>query len=121
VAKAALLRDDRTMLAFTDDAALARLMIAATRVPHNRRRAWLKRVARWADGSRQAKYRQRQEEGLVVVPVRVDPQEAEMLLRSIGVYVRDTDRATLGAAFEALLSLWLEGSLQVARTDDPLR
>jgi len=109
------------MLAFTDDAALARLMIAATRVPHSRRRAWLKRVARCADGSRQAKYRQRQEEGLVVVPVRVDPQEAEMLLRDVGIYVTDTDRATLGKAFEAMLSLWLEGSLRVARTDEPLR
>ena len=121
MAKAALLRDDRTMLAFTDDAALARLMIAATRVPHNRRRAWLKRVARWADGSRQAKYRQRQEEGLVVVPVRVDPQEAEMMLRDLGIFVTDTDRATLGKAFEAMLSLWLEGSLRVARTNETLR
>jgi hypothetical protein len=108
------------MLAF-DDAALARLMIGATRVPVHRRRSWLKRIARHVDGTRQAKYRQRQEEGLVVVPVRMDAQEAEMLLRDVGIYVTDTDRATLGKAFEAMLSLWLEGSLRVARTNETLR
>jgi hypothetical protein len=88
---------------------------------HNRGRAWLKRVARSADGSRQAKHRQRQEEGRVVVPVRMDPQEAEMLLRDIGIYVTDSDRATLGKAFEAMPSLWLEGSLRVVRTNETLR
>jgi hypothetical protein len=108
------------MLALTDGA-LAYLCIAATAVPPERRRAWLKRIARRADGTRQGRYRQRRDEGLVVVPVRVDPHEAEMLLRSVGIYVTDTDRATLGKAFEAVLSLWLEGSLRVARTDETLR
>jgi len=107
------------MLALSDGA-LARLVIAATRVPHKRRRAWLKRVARHADGSRQARYRQRRDAGLITVPIRLDPQEAEMLLRSVGIYVRDTDRATLGQALEVLLSLWVDGSLRVARSRDSL-
>lgn len=120
MASGVVFRDNVLMLAL-DDAAFARLCIAATAVPPKRRRSWLKRLARHVDGSRQARYRQRRDEGVITVPVRLDPQDGEMFLRSIGVYVRNTDRATLGAAFEAMLSLWLEGSLRVARTDDPLR
>jgi len=97
-----------------DDQALARLAIAATRVPERGRRRWLRRIARELEGHRPSavalrvrKFRTRQRNGERVYRVVVDQVGLEELLivaQTLSPSARD-DHTAVEAALKRLLSI----------------
>ena len=114
------------MIAFADDAALARLCIAATAVPHNRRGHFLRAVANKIDPSRRksgaakptrgtarysAKWRARARAGHCLLRLEVDEVELSLALVDAGLLdpLLADDRAALTAATQRALALFLAG------------
>jgi hypothetical protein len=102
------------MLALTDQS-LARLFIAAGRVPYNRRRKWLAAIVarlehsagslrRSTAAARTQRYRARRRAGFRVTQIEVGPAQVELLLDSGMLRAWDADNAReLGRAIEKLL------------------
>jgi hypothetical protein len=99
------------MLAFADDAAIARLFIAATRIPHERRKQWLAGVADRVDPAiatvvpsatnrspaarRQARVRQRRKNGQHVYKLVLSDIAVEGLVTQMVTAGQLTEREAL--------------------------
>jgi len=101
-----------------DDAALARLVIGAGRVPRERRSRWLRSVALRFEGrprspgaTRSARYRERLQTDEVVIPVAVNANDLAAALVGSGVLsVADAhDRQKLAQALGMQVRDWAAG------------
>lgn len=69
---------------------------------------------------RQKRYRSLKADGRVVIEPKVDPVGLAELLHAAGVMVLASDRKTLAAGIEALLTEWDEGRIRVTRTRESM-
>jgi hypothetical protein len=96
-----------------DDAALARLVIAATAIPEHKRGAWLRRVARLADPSPQLAYYRRQRGEVVRVTLEAECDELIEFLHDCGLPVKNRSQEALAASLKDLFEAWRHGFLSI--------
>jgi hypothetical protein len=119
------------MLALSDEN-LARLCIAASAIPRNRRRQWLRELAneleppRRSQGARYtAAWRAREKAGRCLLTLEVDEAELVVALVDAGLldFSAADDRAALTEATQRALALYLagEGSRRDERICDTVR
>ena len=95
-----------------DDAALARLCIAAGRVPWEEREQWMERIAGKlepsADARRARAYRRRAASGRVVLPIAVDHAAVVNAAIASGLITEAAalDKRNLAAALAEQLDVW---------------
>jgi|SRR6516162_2215611 len=70
--------------------------------------------------AKQRRYRALRADGRVVIEPKVDPVGLAELLHAAGVMVLASDRKTLAAGIEALLTEWDEGRIRVTRTRESM-